>query len=158
MQAANAYFCAGASHHLVLHRYKLWLLADADLLSTRNSYRLCNTGCVATRALLVSCPLVDVSVGHPWCRPAAPAATPARLSADAPSGRMVRSAGCGVAPERGCAQLGGTSEVDAVHEQTARQTRTYCIDCMSSTGGCTENHVAHAVARDDLSELCAVLS
>ena len=120
MQAANAYFCAGASHHLVLHRYKLWLLADADLLSTRNSYRLCNTGCVATRALLVSCPLVDVSVGHPWCRPAAPAATPARLSADAPSGRMVRSAGCGVAPERGCAQLGGTSEVDAVHEQTAR--------------------------------------
>lgn len=45
---------------MVLHRYKLWLLADADLLSTRNSYRLCNTGCVATLVLLVTCPLVDV--------------------------------------------------------------------------------------------------
>ena len=64
MQAANAYFRTGASQHLVLHRYKLWLLADADLLSTRNSYRLCNTGCVATRALLVSCPLVDVLLWH----------------------------------------------------------------------------------------------
>ena len=82
MQAANAYFCAGASHHLVLHRYKLWLLADADLLSTRNSYRLCNTGCVATRALLVSCPLVDVSVAHLQPRPQSGPKLPSSRSGD----------------------------------------------------------------------------
>jgi hypothetical protein len=36
--------------------YKLWMMADADLLSTRHSYRLCNTGQGLNR--LQSCPNV----------------------------------------------------------------------------------------------------
>ena len=40
--------------------YKLWLMADADLLSTRSSYRLCNTGQGLNR--LQSCPNVGAEM------------------------------------------------------------------------------------------------
>ena len=40
--------------------YKLWLMADADLRSTRSSYRLCNTGQGLNR--LQSCPNVGAEM------------------------------------------------------------------------------------------------
>ena len=43
-------------HEVSLRMYKLWMLSDLDLLSRRNSYRLCNTGQGLNR--LQSCPNV----------------------------------------------------------------------------------------------------
>jgi hypothetical protein len=41
-------------HEISLRMYKLWLCSDLDLLSTRSSYRLCNTGQVSGSGILLS--------------------------------------------------------------------------------------------------------